>query len=286
MTDEQFAAGLRLPARGAQERAPLLDRQHRDRAGDGRRRGRSRLGLERRRRAVARPRVRRSRSSATPTEGLSTWVCGYVRLKDAPGSADKAYDFLNADQRAAKSRASCVDDWGYGHANAKGMAAVDPAVLEEKGYADVDKFVDKTLFQSPVPAELQAEDDRRVREDQGRLLSDAPSAADVIVVGAGFCRPFGRARADATPASTFVVLEARDRVGGRVESRVNGLGERVDTGGQFLCDDMPEVMALARRRGKTLVEHACRRRLRRAAAACRRGCRARLCRLDGDPRAA
>ena len=35
------------------------------------------------------------------------------------------------------------------------MAAVDPEVLAEKGYDDVDKFVDKTLFQSPVPSELK-----------------------------------------------------------------------------------------------------------------------------------
>ena len=35
------------------------------------------------------------------------------------------------------------------------MAAVDQAVVEAKGYGDVDKFVDKTLFQSPVPAELK-----------------------------------------------------------------------------------------------------------------------------------
>ncbi len=48
-----------------------------------------------------------------------------------------------------------VNDWGYGHANAKGMAALDPKILQAKGYADVDKFVDKTLFQSPVPAELK-----------------------------------------------------------------------------------------------------------------------------------
>ena len=48
-----------------------------------------------------------------------------------------------------------VKDWGYGQANAKGMATVDPAVLQEKGYADVEKFVDKTLFQSPVPTELK-----------------------------------------------------------------------------------------------------------------------------------
>ena len=28
-------------------------------------------------------------------------------------------------------------------------------MLQEKGYDDVEKFVDKTLFQSPVPAELK-----------------------------------------------------------------------------------------------------------------------------------
>jgi spermidine/putrescine-binding protein len=87
-------------------------------------------------------------------EGLSTWVCGYVRLKDAPGSADKAYDFLNA-VNAPEVAAFLLGDWGYGHANAKSMATIDPAVVEGQGYADVDKFVDKTLFQSPVPAELK-----------------------------------------------------------------------------------------------------------------------------------
>jgi len=34
---------------------------------------------------------------------------------------------------------------------------------------------------------------------------------------------------------------------------VNALGERTDTDGQFLCEDMPEVMAFARRYRKTLV---------------------------------
>lgn len=75
---------------------------------------------------------------------------------------------------------------------------------------------------------------------------------DVIVVGAGFT--------GLTAASTLVeagrsvlILEARERAGGRVESMVLADGLRVDTGGQFLCDDMPEVMALARRHGKTLL---------------------------------
>ena len=48
-----------------------------------------------------------------------------------------------------------LSDWGYGHADAKSMAAIDPEVVEAQGYADVDKFVDKTLFQAPVPAALK-----------------------------------------------------------------------------------------------------------------------------------
>ena len=80
--------------------------------------------------------------------------------------------------------------------------------------------------------------------------------ADVIVVGAGFC---GLTAANELKAAGIdvPVLEARDRVGGRVEAQTNGLGETVDTGGQFICDDMPEVMALAKKHGKTLVREQC-----------------------------
>lgn len=75
----------------------------------------------------------------------------------------------------------------------------------------------------------------------------------VIVVGAGFTG-LAAATALADKGIDVVVLEARDRVGGRVESRLNSLGERFDSGGQFFCEDMPEVSALARRFGKTFVE--------------------------------
>lgn len=83
-------------------------------------------------------------------------------------------------------------------------------------------------------------------------MSEASKTLDVVVVGAGFAglsaaTELQRAGVD------FVVLEARGRVGGRVEA-MSSLGSLFDTGGQFLCDDMPEVMALARMHGKTLVE--------------------------------
>jgi spermidine/putrescine-binding protein len=94
------------------------------------------------------------KTKADTAEGLSTWVCGYVLLKDAPGSADKAYDYLNSINSPDVAK-FLLTDWGYGHADAKAMASLDPKVLAEKGYDDVEKFIDKTLFQSPLPAELK-----------------------------------------------------------------------------------------------------------------------------------
>ena len=87
-------------------------------------------------------------------EGLSTWVCGYTLLADAPGSEDKAYDYLNAILEPRVS-SYIVSEWGYGHSNAKGMEAIDQETLDSTGYGDVQAFVDKTLFQSPVPSELK-----------------------------------------------------------------------------------------------------------------------------------
>lgn len=87
-------------------------------------------------------------------EGLSTWVCGYVRLKGGQGSEDNVYDYLNAVTDPATA-AYMVESWGYGHSNAKGMAAVPADVIEKAGYSDVEKFSANTLFQSPVPSELK-----------------------------------------------------------------------------------------------------------------------------------
>ncbi|MCG7504376.1 flavin monoamine oxidase family protein [Mesorhizobium retamae] len=75
---------------------------------------------------------------------------------------------------------------------------------------------------------------------------------DVIVVGAGFAG-LSAMLALRDDGLDVLVLEARERIGGRVEAQTNSLGERYDSGGQFLCEDMPEVMGLARRHARTLV---------------------------------
>ena len=87
-------------------------------------------------------------------EGLSTWVCGYVLLESGEGDEDKAYDFLNSlmEDRVADY---LVTAWGYGHASETGLAGVDPQVLADTGFGDLERFVDRTLFQSPLPRELR-----------------------------------------------------------------------------------------------------------------------------------
>jgi len=87
-------------------------------------------------------------------EGMSTWVCGYVLMKDAPGKLDQAYDFLNAVNAPDISK-YMVTTFGYGHGNSAGMAAIDHKVLAERGFDDIGKFLDKTLFQQPIAPELK-----------------------------------------------------------------------------------------------------------------------------------
>ena len=74
--------------------------------------------------------------------------------QEEAGSEEQQYGFLNAITDPAVS-SYMVESWGYGHSNAKGMAAVDAKILADKGFADVDKFTANTLFQSPMPVELR-----------------------------------------------------------------------------------------------------------------------------------
>jgi len=74
-------------------------------------------------------------------------------------------------------------------------------------------------------------------------ISD-PFDVDVVIVGAGFTG-LTVATELAHSAASFVLLEARDRIGGKTEAQVDDRGRLVDTGGQFANDDMLEVLRLA-----------------------------------------
>ena len=79
-------------------------------------------------------------------EGASSWFCGYVNIKDAPGSDDKAYDFINAwlDHGSAKG---LLDNFGYAHSNDAAMATISQ---EELVAADVNPIDTTLLAQTPI----------------------------------------------------------------------------------------------------------------------------------------
>ncbi|WP_210012472.1 flavin monoamine oxidase family protein [Neorhizobium galegae] len=86
----------------------------------------------------------------------------------------------------------------------------------------------------------------------GRSSEKRMPERDAIVVGAGFTGL--SAALELVDAGLDVLLiEARDRVGGKVESETLSDGTRVDTGGQFFCRDMSQLMALIGESGKTPV---------------------------------
>ena len=79
-------------------------------------------------------------------EGAATWFCGYVNFKDAPGSEDKAYDFINAwlDKGSAKG---LMENFGYAHTNETAMATIPAEALVA---ADVSPVTGTLLAQTPI----------------------------------------------------------------------------------------------------------------------------------------
>ena len=96
----------------------------------------------------------------TPKEGVATWFCGYVNFKDAPGSEDKAYDFINA-FIAPGSAKGLLDTFGYASTNDAAMQAIPAEALKA---ADVDPVDGILLSQTPISA-----------EQRGRMLEEFES---------------------------------------------------------------------------------------------------------------
>jgi spermidine/putrescine transport system substrate-binding protein len=87
----------------------------------------------------------------SPAEGAATWFCGFVNFKDAPGSEDKAYDFMNS-LLAHGSAKALLDELGYAHSNNAAMAEITEDELKA---AFVDPVSTTLLAQTPVSAEFR-----------------------------------------------------------------------------------------------------------------------------------
>ena len=80
-------------------------------------------------------------------------------------------------------------------------------------------------------------------------MAESPThEADVVVVGAGLAG-LAAARALTANGSSVVVVEARDRVGGRVLNHDIGGGKVVEVGGQWIGPTQDRLAALARELG-------------------------------------
>lgn len=86
-------------------------------------------------------------------EGSATFSCGYVNMKDAPGSEDKAYDFINSIYAKPAAKA-LVEAIGYAHTNNAGMALIGQEELAN-AFLDPVKPETKLIAQSPVDAEFR-----------------------------------------------------------------------------------------------------------------------------------
>lgn len=84
-----------------------------------------------------------------PKEGMLTWMCGVVLLKDAK-NIDLAYDFINARLEADSGKA-LVESYGYGSANTQAMTSIPKEKLEEMSLpVDPDEMLKTTVFTRPM----------------------------------------------------------------------------------------------------------------------------------------
>ncbi len=84
-----------------------------------------------------------------PKEGMLTWACGFVILKDS-ANVDLAYDFINA-RLEPSSGEKLITDYGYGASTATAFAAVPPATLESLQLpADPNETLKTTVFTGPM----------------------------------------------------------------------------------------------------------------------------------------
>jgi spermidine/putrescine transport system substrate-binding protein len=84
-----------------------------------------------------------------PKEGMLTWSCGFVLLKDAK-NVDLAYDFINS-RLETESGKYLIEAYGYGSSTTTAFAAVPQAELDRLQLpADPEAVLKSTVFTGPM----------------------------------------------------------------------------------------------------------------------------------------
>lgn len=95
-------------------------------------------------------------------EGSSTFICGYVNLKDGPGDEEKAYDFMNSWLAPTSARA-LLDEIGYGHSSLKAMETIPMEEQVEAGIGPVSVPVLPQVPNDPVLRERQLAEFEKIK---------------------------------------------------------------------------------------------------------------------------
>jgi spermidine/putrescine transport system substrate-binding protein len=91
---------------------------------------------------------------AQPKEGTLTWVCGLMVHKDAP-NLDKAYEIIDS-LLSVEAGQFMINDYGYGHSNARSFDAFDEATLISLGLSkNPTELLGKGHFQQPQSQEWE-----------------------------------------------------------------------------------------------------------------------------------
>ncbi len=96
-----------------------------------------------------------------PKEGILTWACGLMVLKDHPGPEEAIYDLINAMQ-SPESGAWLIANLGLGHSNMKSFEGIELKVLADVGLADPQALFTKGILFQPIEDSL--------REKYGQML--------------------------------------------------------------------------------------------------------------------
>ena len=103
---------------------------------------------------------------ANVKEGALTWVCGLVVTSDAP-HYDKAHDLLDA-MISPEVGTFMIEDYGYGHSNAKAYDLVDEEVLTARGLTkDPRVILDAGTFLKAQTEEIE----QKINRDWAELVS-------------------------------------------------------------------------------------------------------------------
>ena len=89
-----------------------------------------------------------------PREGIFTWFCGLVMLKEAPGDEQAAYDLVNA-MLDPEVGAWMIDNYGFGHGNSKSAELVSQERLDELGIGSPETLFAEGLFFTEIDPEVR-----------------------------------------------------------------------------------------------------------------------------------